>query len=61
MTADGARSGGWTAFWERGGWWKAVLVAAVYMALYLGIGALIGVLWGGAITTGGPLGSAQNV
>lgn len=51
----------WAGFWERGGWWKAVLVAAVYIALYEGIGALIGLLWGGAITTGGPLGSAQNV
>lgn len=52
---------GWLAFWSRGGWWKAVLVAAVYMALYLGAGLLVGKLWGSAITEGGPLGSAVNV
>ncbi|GAB3583193.1 hypothetical protein GCM10027406_27280 [Leifsonia lichenia] len=61
MTNDSASTSGWRAFWERGGWWKAVLVAAVYMALYLGVGWLIGRLWGSAITEGGPLGSAVNV
>lgn len=25
---------GWRAFWDRGGWWKAVLVAAAYVAIY---------------------------
>lgn len=29
---------GWRAFWDRGGWWKAVGAAAVYLALYLGTG-----------------------
>ncbi len=24
----------WKAFWNRGGWWKAVIVAAVYYAVY---------------------------
>lgn len=24
----------WQQFWERGGWWKAVILAAVYFALY---------------------------
>jgi len=61
MTNEQASTSRWRAFWERGGWWKAVLVAAVYMALYLGVGWLIGRLWGGAITEGGSLGSAINV
>ena len=26
---------GWTTFWDKGGWWRAVLVAVVYLALYL--------------------------
>ena len=24
----------WRKFWERGGWWRAVLVAAAYFVLY---------------------------
>lgn len=28
----------WQAFWNRGGWWKAVLAAAVYIAVYQLIG-----------------------
>ena len=55
------RTSAWQTFWARGGWWKAVLVAAVYMALYLAVGRLIGLLWGDALTDGGPLSSAINV
>ena len=31
----------WRRFWNRGGWWRAFLVAIVYIALYFGIGALL--------------------
>ena len=31
----------WRRFWNRGGWWRAFLVAIVYSALYFGIGALL--------------------
>lgn len=48
-------------FWNRGGWWKAVLVAAVYMAIYIGVSQLIGVLFGDVIDEGGPLASGLNV
>lgn len=48
-------------FWNRGGWWKAVLVTAVYLAVYLGIGRLVGVVLGHLIDDGGPLASATNV
>jgi membrane protease YdiL (CAAX protease family) len=32
---------GWKRFWDRGGWWKALLMAAVYYALYEAIGLYI--------------------
>jgi membrane protease YdiL (CAAX protease family) len=56
-----APASGWKRFWERGGWWRAVLVAAGYVALYLGAGLLIGRLLGPQLTDGGPLGSVINV
>ncbi|WP_144874468.1 CPBP family intramembrane glutamic endopeptidase [Microbacterium sp. 1.5R] len=37
----------WRRFWERGGWWRALLVAAVYLALYIGASQLIGVVFRG--------------
>lgn len=39
----------WSAFWNRGGWWKAVALAAVYLALYLGASLLMGLLWGSSV------------
>jgi membrane protease YdiL (CAAX protease family) len=30
-------SSGWSRFWDRGGWWKALLAVAVYYALYEGM------------------------
>lgn len=48
-TATTVRESGWKAFWDRGGWWKAVMLAAVYLALYIGTGWLVGRLWGNLI------------
>ena len=48
-TATTVRESGWKAFWNRGGWWKAVMLAVVYLALYLGTGWLVGQLWGDLI------------
>ncbi|WP_144713141.1 CPBP family intramembrane glutamic endopeptidase [Curtobacterium pusillum] len=28
----------WQRFWDRGGWWRAVLVVVVYLAVYEGLG-----------------------
>ncbi|WP_271177738.1 CPBP family intramembrane glutamic endopeptidase [Leifsonia poae] len=39
----------WRQFWDRGGWWKALLVAAVYYGLYQLAGFLIGLAFGDAI------------
>lgn len=54
----------WTnreGFWNRGGWWKAVLVVAVYLVAYVAIGQLIGLTLGHTIAEGGPFASAWNV
>jgi len=40
---------GWRRFWNRGGWWKALLVIAVYYGLYQLAGWLIGLAFGGLI------------
>ncbi|MCM3535379.1 CPBP family intramembrane glutamic endopeptidase [Cellulosimicrobium sp. AB352] len=37
----GPRSG-WQRFWDRGGWWRAFLFAVLYIAVYLGVGWLVG-------------------
>lgn len=54
----------WTnreGFWNRGGWWKAVLVVAVYLAVYVAIGQILGLTLGHTIAEGGPFASAWNV
>ncbi len=40
----------WKRFWERGGWWRAVLLAAVYYGLYQLMSLLVGAVFG---TSGG--------
>jgi membrane protease YdiL (CAAX protease family) len=46
MTSTELTASGWTRFWNRGRWWKALIVVVVYLALYelagLGIGKLFG-------------------
>lgn len=39
---------GWKRFWDRGGWWKALLVVAAYYVLYQLGGLLISLVLGGA-------------
>lgn len=48
-------------FWDRGGFWKAILVAGVYLAIYTGVSLLIGQLFGKEIDEGGIFASAKNV
>ncbi|MGW8564778.1 CPBP family intramembrane glutamic endopeptidase [Isoptericola sp. NPDC055881] len=33
---------GWQRFWDRGGWWRALGFAVLYLAVYLGVGWLVG-------------------
>lgn len=42
-------STGWARFWNRGGWWRALLAVVVYLAVYQGIGFLTGTLFRGFI------------
>lgn len=48
MTASTARSP-WKRFWDHGAWWKAIVLAVAYLALYEGVGLLLGVVVGGDI------------
>ena len=36
------RSSAWKTFWDKGGWWRAILLAVLYMAIYLGACLVIG-------------------
>jgi len=38
---ESTTSSSWKRFWERGGWWKALLVAAVYYGVYQLVGILV--------------------
>lgn len=51
----------WTRFWTKGGWWRSVLVALVYLAFYLGIQALIAQVAGDQIDSDDILSSAGSV
>jgi Cation transport ATPase len=51
----------WQRFWDRGGWWRAVLVAVVYIVVYELAGLLIGAVFAGAIDRADPLSSASSV
>lgn len=52
---------GWASFWNRGGWWKAVVFAAGYLGLYTGVSLLVGRLWGSSINTGDLFGDPLSV
>lgn len=41
----------WQAFWNRGGWWRALLLVVLYLALYLGAGWVGGKLFGDLVQT----------
>jgi len=56
-----ARTTGWTGFWDRGGWWKAVALSAVYLAVYLGVGWVIDRTAGDAIDFDDVFGDARSV
>ena len=32
----------WQQFWNQGGWWRALVLVVVYLALYLGAGWISG-------------------
>ena len=52
---------GWTRFWNRGGWWRAVLLAVLYIALYLGASAVTSTLFAGLIDADNLFDTGQSV
>lgn len=58
---DASRTTGWVAFWNRGGWWRVVLLSVTYLAIYLGAGLLVGTLFADRIDTSDLLSSAPSV
>ncbi|MGC5225018.1 CPBP family intramembrane glutamic endopeptidase [Micromonospora sp. DT81.3] len=51
----------WKRFWERGGAWRALLLAAVYYGLYQLMGLLVGAVFGDGGGIRGEEGSAMDV
>lgn len=51
----------WKRFWERGGGWKALLLAAVYYGLYELMSLLVGAIFGTSGGVRGEEGSAMDV
>jgi len=41
MQAPERHQSGWRRFWEKGGWWRAVVLVVVYFALYNGLSLLL--------------------
>lgn len=52
---------GWKTFWNKGDWWRAVIVTVVYLALYVGAGQLVGLLFGDKVDADDIFASAQSV
>jgi membrane protease YdiL (CAAX protease family) len=52
---------GWRRFWDRGGWWKAVLAVVAYATLYEGFGFFRGTLFRGLIDKKDILADPQSV
>ena len=51
----------WRRFWERGDWWRAILLAAVYYGVYQLLSLLVGALFGTEGGIRGAKGSAMDV
>jgi membrane protease YdiL (CAAX protease family) len=51
LTHEHLGDNAWRRFWNRGGWWKAVLLAVVYLAVYQGVGFAIQTLFADSIDT----------
>lgn len=56
-----AQQSRWKRFWERGGWWRALLLAAVYYGLYQLCSLLVGAVFGESGGVRGETGGAMDV
>ena len=61
LTHEHIGDNAWRRFWNRGGWWKAVLLAVVYLAIYQGLGWIIQNIFGGLIDTDNLFGSPLTI
>ena len=61
LTHEHLGDNAWRRFWNRGGWWKAVLLAAVYLAVYQGLGWVIQNIFGDFIDTDNLFGSPLTI
>ena len=52
---------GWKGFWNRGGWWKAVLLVAVYWGIYELLGLAISTIFSDFIDLKNPLSTPLSV
>ncbi|WP_291052879.1 CPBP family intramembrane metalloprotease [Herbiconiux sp.] len=58
---DHSSTSGWKRFWERGGWWKALILAAVYYGVYQLVGLLVDAVIPDDTAVRGAEGSATDV
>jgi hypothetical protein len=62
LSEDSVRTmNGWARFWNRGTWWKAVILVVAYAAAYQLIGLLIGTLFGSMVDAENLLGSVSSI
>lgn len=61
MTDERGRTSAWARFWDRGGWWKALLFAATYYGVYQLMGLLVGAVFTEESGSRGEPGSATSV
>ena len=61
MTGSRVPVTAWQQFWDRGGWWRTLLLAVGYMVLFQLAGLLVDTVFAGAINPADPLSSAASV
>lgn len=52
---------GWKDFWNRGGWWRALLLVVVYAVVYQGLGFLVNALFGDVVDRDNVLATPASV
>lgn len=60
-SSDDEATTGWTRFWDRGAWWKAILIVAAYLVIYELAGLLVSGPFAGAIDPQNVFATPQSV
>ncbi len=58
---DDRKQSSWQKFWGAGGFWRALLLVAGYLALYSAATQLVNAIWGGQVDQENPLADPQSV